>query len=338
MGRMALIIVIGLTLTLGIVGMSLNRSKTGTIENVAGFHKYATARNIAHTAVNIALRALDRNDSTFMATRTMSLSLMGGSATVGYSYPNVSSLDTIVLTATSRYLDSTRSMVLRLRRWPVPFPTIGQAVGLRVPDVNFSMSGTPYIDGHNHDINGNALPPSANDKPGVGVIYRPDTSQVLAYASKIDGTRDVVYDTTIADPAQFVAEYINAADRTFNTGTYGSNMTWGSAAAPQIVYANGDVKFNGNIEGWGILVVHGALTLTGTFKFHGLVIAYQDTQIDVQFSTGTPDVIGALLMAGATGSNFVMKGNSNVSYSKDAINNAQFINKLQVYRVMSWYE
>lgn len=338
MGRMALIIVMGLSLTLGIVGFSLNRSKTGTIENVAGFHKYATARNIAHTAVNIALRALDRNDSTFMTNRTMSLSAMGGSATVAYSFPNVSSLDTIDLTATARYLDTTRNMALRLRRSPVPFPTIGQAVGLRVPDVNFSMSGTPSIDGHNHDIDGNPLAPSANDKPGVGVIYAPDTTQVLGFATKIDGTKDVVYDTTIADPNQFVGEYINAADRIFTTGTYGSNMTWGSVAAPQIVYCNGDVKFNGNIEGWGILVVRGDLTLTGTFKFHGLVIAYQDTQIDIQFSTGTPDVIGALLMAGSAGSNFVMKGNSNVSYSKDAIENAKFINKLQVYRVMRWYE
>jgi hypothetical protein len=335
---MALIIVMGLSLTLGIVGFSLNRAKTGTIENVSGFHKYATARNIAHTAVNIALRALDRNDSVFMATRTMSVSAMGGSATVSYSYPNILSLDTIVLTANARYLDTSRMMSLRLRRWPVPFPTIGQAVGLRVPDVNFQMSGTPSIDGHNHDINGIPLPPSANDKPGVGVIYAPDTTQVLGFGSMIDGTKDVVYDTTIADPNQFVTEYINAADRVFTSGTYGSNMTWGSAISPQIVYTTGDVKFNGNIEGWGILVVHGDLTLTGTFKFHGLVIAYQDTQIDVQFSTGTPDVIGALLMAGSTGSQFVMKGNSNVSYSKDAINNAQFINKLQVYRVMSWYE
>lgn len=338
MGRMALIIVVGLTLTLGIVGFSLNRSKTGTIENVAGFHKYTTARNIAHTAVNIALRALDRNDSAFIASRSMSMNIMGGSASVSFSYPNVSSLDTIDLAASATYLDTVRAMNLRLRRSPVPFPVIKQAVGLRVPDADFSMTGTPNIDGRNHDINGNLLAPSALDKPGVGVIHAPDTTQVLGFASKIDGTKDVDYDTTIADPAQFVGEYINAADRVYTSGTYGSNMTWGSEASPQIVYCNGDVKFNGNIEGWGILVVRGDLTLTGTFKFHGLVIAYQDVAIDVQFSTGTPDVIGALLMAGSAGSDFIMKGNSNVSYSKDAIDKAQFINKLQVYRVMRWYE
>lgn len=338
MGRMALIIVVGLSLTLGIVGFSLNRSKTGTVENVAGFHKYTTARNIAHTAVNMALRALDRNDSTFIANRTMSVSAMGGSATVSFTYPNMASLDTIDLNASSTYMDTTKSMSLRLFRRPVPFPAIGQAVGLRVPNVDFSMTGSPSIDGRNHDINGALLAPSANDKPGVGVIHQPDTTDVLGYASKINGTKDVIYDTTIADPAQFVGEYINAADRTYPTGVYGSNMTWGSAASPQIVYANGDVKFNGNIEGWGILVVNGNLTLAGTFKFHGLVVAYSDFSIDVTFATGTPDVIGAVLMAGVANSDYVMKGNSNVSYSKDALENARFINKLQVYRVMRWYE
>jgi hypothetical protein len=338
MGRMALIIVVGLSLTLGIVGFSLNRSKTGTVENVAGFHKYTTARNIAHTAVNMALRALDRNDSAFIASRSMSLNAMGGSATVSFTYPNVASLDTIDLTATSTYMDSTKTMNLRLFRRPVPFPVIGQAVGLRVPDVDFMMSGTPHIDGRNHDIDGNLLAPSANDKPGVGVIHGPDTTDVLVYAGKIDGTKDAVLDSTIADPAQFVGEYINAADRTFTTGVYGSNMTWGSVSSPAIVYTNGDVKFNGNIEGWGILVVKGDLTLAGSFKFHGLVIAYSDFSIDVTFSTGTPEIIGAVVMAGSANSDYEMKGNSEVSYSKDALEKARFINKLQVYRVMRWYE
>ena len=39
MGRMAIIIVIGLSLTVGIVSCSLINSKTGTI-NVAGFDKH----------------------------------------------------------------------------------------------------------------------------------------------------------------------------------------------------------------------------------------------------------------------------------------------------------
>ncbi|HLF13872.1 MAG TPA: hypothetical protein VI932_03150 [Bacteroidota bacterium] len=336
---MAIIIVIGLSLTVGIVGYSLNNSKTGTIENVAGFDKYTMTRNMAHTAVNMALRALDRNDSLFVATRHLQTNIMGGASTVSMSYPFFPALDTVDLTATSTFMDTTRLMRLRLHRKPVPFPIIQEAVGLRVPNVNFSMNGNPQIDGRDHTMAGLLLPPSAKDKPGVGFLTAADTADAAPYASKIDGTpQDAVYDTTIADPGAYVDEYISAADRLFATGVYGSNMIWGSPVTPWIVFCDGDVKFTGNIDGWGILLVRGSLTLAGTFKFRGLVIAYQETTIDVQFATGTPDVVGGLIMSAASGGKFEMKGNSAAVYSSEALEMAKYINKLQVYRVVRWYE
>jgi len=338
MGRMAIIIVIGLSLTVGIVGYSLNNSKTGVIENVAGFDKYTMARNIAHTAVNMALRALDRNDSIFIVTKSMSVSVMGGSAGITYSYPSLPSLDTIELQATARFMDTTRTMKLRLKRTTIPFPDVNQPVALRVPNVDFTMSGNPTIDGRNHSIFGSLLPPSADDRPGVGVITPSDTTKVLAYASKIQGTGVVVLDSSIADPTPYVPEYINAADYTWGSGTYNGNNTWGSAASPVIIFCDGDVKFNGDAEGWGILVVKGNLEFRGGFTFHGLVITYSDVTIECAFASGTPDIIGATLVAGPSGSKFTMKGNSTVAFSQPALDMAQYINKLQVYRVMRWYE
>ena len=147
------------------------------------------------------------------------------------------------------FMDTVKTMSLRLRRQPIPFPTIGEAVGLRVNDLDYDMNGSPSIDGHNHDINGNLLAASANDKPGVGVMTgNPDSVKVAGFGSKIDGTSDVVVDPGMSDPSLFVNDYINAADRVYTSGTYGSNMTWGSQAAPQIVFANatsGLVKFGG---------------------------------------------------------------------------------------------
>jgi hypothetical protein len=335
---MGLIIVLGLSIVVGIVGFTLNKAKSGTIENVAGFHKYTSARNIAHTAVNMALRALDRNDSVFIATKKRSSTFMGGDALVEWTYPFVGVLDTIDLTSVSSFMDTTHLMRVRLHRRPVPFPIIGEAVGLRVPNVNFQMTGTPNIDGRNHTMGGALLPSSPNDKPGVGVIDPADTTTVQAYGSKIDGTVDVINDTGLANPADYITEYINAADRVFTTGVYGANMVWGSPTSPYIVYCDGDVKFNGTVDGWGILVVRGNLTLAGNFTFRGLVVVYEEVEIDVQFATGTPDVIGAVLMAGPANGKFVMKGNSKVAYSKEALEMAMYINKLQVYRVLSWYE
>jgi hypothetical protein len=344
MGRLALVIVLGLSMTVGIVAYTINQSTRGLTENVAGFDKYANARNIAHTGVNMMLRALDRNDTSIinpmnnLATPLMVVNVMSGICSVTVKLANPAYLDTIDIWSKSKYIDSTRTMNVRLHREPVPFPVIGEAVGLNVDDVNFDMNGSALIDGHDHDINGNLLPPSPNDKPGVGILTSSDSSNVAVYDSRIDGTTDQIVDPGMSNPALYVQEYINAADYTFTSGAYGSNMTWGSVNTPAIVYTNGIVKFNGNIEGWGVLVVQGDLTLAGTFKFHGLVIAYNNASIDVGFATGTPEVIGAVLMGGGGGSDFTMKGNSWVGYSSEALKMAKYINKLQVYRVMRWYE
>jgi hypothetical protein len=347
MGKMALLVVMSLSLVVGIITYTINKSKNTLVENVTGFQKYTSARNIAHTGVNMMLSKMDANDTSvtnYLQPNMQAMKIFNISSGICTVYARLASVDTskrdtVDLIARSRFMDTTRYMKIRLRRQPVPFPTVGEAVGLRIPDANFTMSGTPSIDGRNHTIGGAlTAQPDTSNKPGVGVLNPADTTQVLLYGSKIDGTKDVVVDSNMSNPISYVEEYINAADVSYTTGTYGSNMTWGSVSEPWIVSVEGDVKFSGNIEGWGILIVHGDITLTGTFTFHGLVVAYKEMQIDVTFAKGTPDVIGGLLMAGPAGSTFDMRGSSAISYSKDAIELAKYINKLQWYKVVYWYE
>lgn len=351
MGRIALILVLSLSLTALIVGYSINTSKTRTVENVTGFQKYTTARNIAHTGVNMMLRTLDRNDTSFINPLQagqkvwMRSDIMAGVCSVSIQLKNPAFKDTVDMTCKAIFMDTAKTMSLRLRRQPVPFPAPRQAVGLHVPNVGFDLnSGTVLIDGRDHDIAANLLPPSANDLPGVGVLTPADTQDVINEENQfggqqVEGTRDVVQDSLIPDPSLFVGEYINAADKVYTSGTYGGTINWGSPSNPWIVYCNGTVKFDGTVNGWGILVVSGDLTLTGTFNFRGLVIAYNDVAIDVDFSTGTPNVIGGVIMGGSSsGYDYRMKGNSKVVYSREALEMAKYINKLQVYRVMKWYE
>ena len=66
MGQVALVLVLALTLTVGVVTFSINESKRATIENVSGFAKYSTARNLAHTGVNLMLRKLDKEDTSYV--------------------------------------------------------------------------------------------------------------------------------------------------------------------------------------------------------------------------------------------------------------------------------
>jgi len=59
MGKYAILLVLAFSLTAGYIGYILNTSKTGLITNVSGFDRYANARNIAHTSVNMLLHQFD---------------------------------------------------------------------------------------------------------------------------------------------------------------------------------------------------------------------------------------------------------------------------------------
>lgn len=336
MGKMAMIIVLGMTLASAFLGYTMNRSNVDSVENMSAYFKYSTARNIAHSAVNIALHKRETDDSSTAFTGT----IMRGSYTVTL----VTTGDTLDLTSHGVFLDTSYTMVLRLLRYAKPFPTGngGAPVSIAVDSVDYLMTGNTLIDGQEHDANGNLIPGS-DTVLAVAVQSSYDSANVAAYSSHIIGEPDVAPMDGMSDPAAYVEEYIAMADYTYSAGTYGGNEVWGSAADPKIIVCDagsGSVKFTGTREGWGVLVVKGTLTLAGTFTFHGLVIAYQDAGIDEDFTTekGTPRIIGQLWVAGDPGGNFVMKGNAQVLRSSTAVYDAENMTKLSAYRILAWYE
>lgn len=336
MGKMAMVIVLGLTLASVFLGYTMSHSNTASVGNMSTYFKYTMARNIAHTAVNISLHQLEKgNDSTM----TFSGTAMSGTYTVNIVYTG----DTLDMSSQGRYVDTTYTMRLRLWRYPKPFPDAKAPVNISLDSVNYTMDGSTSIDGRNYDISGNLLPDSVA-RPAVAALTTADSTTVAAYGTRLVGTPLVMTDPNMSNPGNYVNEYIANADYNYTPEVYGSNMTWGSATDPKIVYCNAGtsdrVKFTGGIQGWGILVVRGNLELAGNFAFAGLVIVYQNGTIDDTFSmsTGTPRIIGAVFVAGGNGSSFNMKGNGKVVYSSDALNIASHMKKLQAYRILSWYE
>ena len=59
--------------------------------------------------------------------------------------------------------------------------------------------------------------------------------------------------------------------------TDNGNTTYGTVAAPQITYINGDASMGGNISGAGIMLVNGNLSWSGTPNFQGLLIVLGGT-------------------------------------------------------------
>jgi hypothetical protein len=336
MGKMAMVIVLGLTLAAFFLGYAMSHSNAESVRNISGYFKYSTARNIAHTAVNIALHQWETD-----GVRSYTGEVMGGTYRVDTLYVRS---DTIAIKSVGMFVDTSYTMLLTLYRYAKPFPTGngGAPVSIAVDSVNYQMTGSTLIDARQHDSNGGLLPDSTASL-GVAVLTSYDSAQVAGYGNKIIGDPDVVSTAALSAPAQYVEEYMASHDYYYSSGVYSSNMTWGSASDPKIVYCDasaGTVKFAGTIEGWGILVVRGSLTLAGNFAFHGLVIVYQEGDVDNEFYTekGTPQIIGELWVAGDSGSQFVMKGNAQILRSSDAVDDAEHMKKLLAYRILSWYE
>lgn len=335
MGKMGMVIVFGMTLASMFLGYKINQSHVSSVTNMSGYFKYTMARNIAHSAVDVALHNLEMGDD---STELYTGSVMGGMYTVNVVFTS----DTVDMISHGFYVDTTYNIALRLERYAKPFPNIQGAVMLGADRVGFTMQGSASIDGRNHDINGN-LQPGTDSKAGVLTLTGSDSAAVAAFSSRIFGSPQVSVDTAMSDPLNFVDEYIANADYTYNAGVYGSNETWGSAESPAIVVcdaAGSTVEFTGNIEGWGILVVKGKLGLAGDFKFHGLVLVYQEgtSEAGVSMGVGASKIVGGILVDGAAGSNFTMKGNAQVVYSSAALDNAEHMKKLMAYRILSWYE
>jgi len=343
MGKTALLVVLGLAVTVGIITYTINRSTGNLVENVSGFDRHTSARNIAHTGVNMMLRVFDRDTSVMRRLKSGEIiwqtpNVMAGQCSVSARLIHPPTLDTLDITSKSKYMDSTYTIKLRLKSYPKPFPGVNSALGLASAPFNFSMTGDPHIYGENYNMDG-SRGNSAYDTNGVSVISKAESTSVAnAGGTKITGDPKSVVVNPPDNPAAYIPEYIAGADVVFGNGSNNSG-NYGSAANPVIGYADGNVKFGGSGSFYGVLIVHGTLDFVGTFDMYGLVIAYGDSNvINVTAASGTPQIYGGLIATGPANSSFTMKGTSDLRYSVEALAMAKGIGKMQAYTVISWYE
>jgi hypothetical protein len=343
MGKTALLVVLGLAISVGIITYTINHSTGYLVENVSGFDKHTSARNIAHTGINMMLRVFDRDTSVvgrLKAGQTIWQinTVMAGRCSVSAHLIHPPALDTLNITSKSKYMDSSYTINLRLKSFPKPFPGVNSALGLASAPFNFNMNGTPHIYGENYNMNG-SRGNTAYDTNGVSVISKAESTVVAnAGGSRITGDPKSVVVNPPDNPISYVPEYIAGADVVFGNGS-NNNGNYGSAANPVIGYADGNVKFGGNGTFYGVLIVHGTLDFVGNFDMFGLVIAYGDSNvISVSAASGTPQIYGGVIATGPANSSFTMKGTTDLRYSVEALAMAKGIGKMQAYKVISWYE
>ncbi|MDP2644851.1 MAG: pilus assembly PilX N-terminal domain-containing protein [Desulfobacterales bacterium] len=116
--------------------------------------------------------------------------------------------------------------------------------------------------------------------------------------------------TDIYPISQVIAQLAGAATQTISSGT---NQTFGSVSNKTgIYYSNGNWSGN-NLDGYGILVINGDVTLGGNISWHGIVII---SGVATFGGGGNQSIYGAVIANAAT----TIGGNPDVYYDCEVIN------------------
>jgi hypothetical protein len=132
------------------------------------------------------------------------------------------------------------------------------------------------------------------------------------------GQLNALIDSLLAQPHNvFNTTQINNS----NNSTF-AGCALGCELDPKISYFTANelkIRGNGNVEGYGVMIIDGDLTIQGTLDFYGLIIVRGETAINEDSElgiTGNATVYGSLWTANL---NLVVGGSALVNYSSQAL-------------------
>lgn len=200
-------------------------------------------------------------------------------------------------------------------------PPITATVTSHNPAMNLDFGGASGISGTNTDVDGTPGDPS-DSVVAIAVAPPGTTANLLGQLTvgeqnKVTGVGGTpsLGNAPPMDLAGIVDQARNAANLVLTNNTY-SGFQFGNASAGtgNITFREGNVRFQGNGQGAGLLVVTGDLVIAGNFRFDGVVIVLGN----VDNSAGTADINGALITGPAT-TLLRTRGTSSLTFSAEAI-------------------
>lgn len=294
------------------------------------------AFQVADTGIHHALALIPSGDTFPYSSTTEVVPLTAHPGITGFSY-SVTAINTnggtqAILTSTAQGPNGTRKVVVAY----VGRGNYGLGA-VSVPGSPADKTETGFS-GDSFTINGNDSCNAAPATPGIVVTDSALATEITNNTTTDGGLEPGQMDNvigaggspsvvTVPALSQSVSEmaqaYLSVPDHpptVLEGGNFSSNDTWGTSALPRITRITGNTQIQGTIEGYGVLIVEGALDVSGNFTFHGLVIARGDIQ--VQF-TGNAGVYGSLIIGESTTLDLNLeldvRGNATVRYDSCAL-------------------
>lgn len=211
-----------------------------------------------------------------------------------------------------------------------------------------NFSGTSFtINGNDNCNAAPAVPAIAVTDPALATEITNNTTSDGGLAanqmSLVTGAGAAPSVATIAPLSQTVAQiadaYLALSHTDLPGGNY-SNDDWGTSSSPRITRITGNAQIQGNVEGYGVLVVDGSLDIAGNFTFHGLVIARGKVQVQINGDAG---IYGSLLIAESAtedaGYELDVRGNAHIRYDSCALASANsWVALPKAPKLLAWQE
>ncbi|WP_069131130.1 hypothetical protein [Rhodohalobacter halophilus] len=336
MGRAMLIICAGVLMSIGIISMGTNSTARMITQQNVDYAEYTMAKNAAHTAVQMAMQEINKDDdwpnsyseTSPWVTEVQGLEVRLHTVYEQNDYWTSGDHDNIWFYSKAQLGKEfgNRFVEVRSRYEKRPFfelvPDFTGALQLPTDVGNFN------VDGAAHEINGvNSSCPE--NKPPITTQSQTTKDKLLLEPLKKDGgdllDGDIVVDSELNyEPTDELIE------RLLNSGyaetIYGDKSQYGTATTPGVFLVEDQVKLKGNTEGYGILIIRDngnmemesdpELSVAGNFTFNGLVIFENAKLFD---GKGTPTINGSVLI-GNTGDNLLdpididLGGNIEINY------------------------
>jgi hypothetical protein len=339
MGKSILIIVLGMSVLVAFIILKLNANSKENLSTTVNMFEQTQARIISNSGVEIYLEKL-KADISMLGNTYNNNSLFGGNYNVSISGPD----SEVVVTSTATFMGVTHTSIVKAAADKLPVFPVPGAMYVDADAINkVKINGSITVSGYDHDINGNPVA-TGNDLPGIAVD---DPAHVGVIAGNIGGgatiegtggSPSIQNVTNGIDWAAYAEDVESNPDIILNSSTDVTKIAnLGTVAQPKTTFVNGDITFGKNLEGCGIIVVNGNLTINGTFTYRGIIIAYQDAEITTKLN-GDGNIYGAMVVAGSSANLEISNGNFDLFYSWEALQHIASLLKARRFKILSWWE
>jgi hypothetical protein len=287
MGKMLMILVVGMGTVFGMAGLQLQRSNLRTIDNASTAYERTQARDLAMSGFELAVMELAKDSNWNNGYALNNIAAGALRVTVeetGSRYPNGPDEGLTaarMITAVGRVNGQTATVqsVVQIPSTDVVPPAMRYAL---MSDKTLELTGSTSVtdDGNpawNADIhtNENMVIKGNNTVTGYGTYSgvmnsTPAHRANSTFSPNVPTGGPVHYKRPpVAIPDIDPTKFSHLATRTsYSNVSLAGNTKLGSKDAPEIWYIKGNLTLSGTIEGYGVFIVEGNITLKGNTKIH----------------------------------------------------------------------